>query len=121
MIIPTVGRVVWYHPTNDDPGGIHPGGPQAAIIAHVWSNTNVNLMVLDTDGIPYSRTSVYLVQGEDRSLEIGVQGYAEWPPYQKSQAAEIEKMESQSHFGKTEPEPGQESQPEHKPNPDQAA
>lgn len=85
MIQPTVGRIVWYHPTLSDPGGTVPGSVQAAIITCVWSDTCINLCVFDPDGIPYGRTSVYLLQ--DRNEDPGAPGYAEWMPYQKGQAA----------------------------------
>ena len=91
MIQPTVGRIVWYHPNLSDPGGIVPGTVQAAIIAHVWNDSCVNLGVFDPDGLPYSRTSVYLQQDEgvDQSLP-----YATWMPYQKGQAVKTEELEA---------------------------
>lgn len=55
---PSVGRVVHYY----DEVGI---GPHAATIAHVWSDTCVNLGVLDSNGEPYSRTSVNLGEGRN--------------------------------------------------------
>ena len=90
MIQPTVGRIVLYHPGPSDPGGVVPGDAQAAIIAHVWSNTSINLCVFDPDGLPYSRTSVYLQQAEDLDQSLP---YATWMPYQKGQAAKTEELE----------------------------
>lgn len=85
MIQPTVGRVVWYHPP------LHHTQPLAAIVAHVWSDTMVNLMVIDPEGNPFGRTSVFLYQG-DTDRPSGE--YAEWMPYQKGQAAKTEVLEA---------------------------
>ena len=88
MIKPTVGRVVWYHP---GPQEDHHGETLAAHIAHVWSDTCVNLMVIDPNGNPFNRTSVFLYQGDtDRPSSQ----YAEWMPYQKGQAAKTEALEA---------------------------
>ncbi len=92
MIKPTVGRVVWYHPARSDPGPLPGGGqPLAAIIAHVWSETCVNLTVFDANGTPYGRTSVFLYQGGEWKPDAG---FAEWMPYQKGQAAKTEALEA---------------------------
>lgn len=47
MIVPTVGRVVWFY--RYVPGQGHKG-PLAAHVAHVHSDTLVNLMVIDEGG-----------------------------------------------------------------------
>ena|SRR3990167_5588436 len=95
MIQPTVGRIVWYHPSPSDPGGVVPGDIQAAIIAYVWSETCINLCVFDPDGLPYSRTSVYLQQDEGVGQSLP---YATWMPYQKGQAAKTEELEAKSGY-----------------------
>lgn len=88
MIVPTVGRIVWYHPQKrgmgvGDPGPDPDGQPLAAMIAHVWSDTCVNLTVSDVNGNTYGRTSVLLVQDD---APVPDQFYCEWMPYQKGQA-----------------------------------
>lgn len=91
IIAPTVGRVVWFHPYAEDLelaryAQTHDGRPFAAIVAHVWSDTCVNLMVIDPNGGTHARTSVFLWQGgEGRPSE----NYAEWMPYQLGQAARV--------------------------------
>ena len=60
MIKPTIGRVVWYHA----PGTTSTVRPQAAIVAHVWSDTCVNLAVFDVNGAASNATSVFLYQGD---------------------------------------------------------
>ena len=68
MMTPTVGRVVYY---NDN------GSMRAAIIAHVWSENCVNLMVCDQNGNPSGRTSV--------AKGTGMYQW-DWMPYQKAKA-----------------------------------
>lgn len=104
MIVPTIGRVVWYHPNTWDPGGTLTG-VQAAHIAFVHNKSSVNLMVIDSDGNPYSRTSVYLLQ-EKNEIPPTPTGYAEWMPYQRGQAAKTEQLEAQ--LRKKEPAPEKE-------------
>lgn len=87
MIEPTVGRIVWYYPFPGEPGPSAGGQPLAAQIAHVWSDTCVNLMVVDANGNTYSKTSILLLQ--DGNPRPGL-GFCEWMPYQKGQAAKTE-------------------------------
>ena len=93
MIEPTVGRVVWYHPyQNEALGFVYPmGQPCAAIVTHVWSDTCVNLVVFDANGYPHSRTSVLLHQGDSDRPSYG---FCEWMPYQKGQATKTEALEA---------------------------
>ena len=88
MIKPTIGQVVWYHPC----GSSASDQPQAALIAHVWSDTCVNLAVFNPNGEASNQTSVFLYQGDtDRPSS----SYAEWMPYQQGQAAKTEALEKQ--------------------------
>jgi hypothetical protein len=63
-IVPTVGRVVWFTPSRltGDYGFTHIDSrkPLAAIVAHVFNDCLVNLSVFDSNGTPFSRTSVQL-------------------------------------------------------------
>lgn len=82
MIKPTVGRVVWFTPKGSNPGD----QPLAAIVAHVWSDTCVNLAIFDANGVPMANppTSILLVQ---EGAEIPSGGfYCSWMPYQVGQA-----------------------------------
>lgn len=94
-IIPTVGRVVWYYPGKDDDlqrfNTVSAGKPLAAHVACVWSDTCVNLMVIDPNGNQTSRTSVYLYPGDG---ERPSSCFAEWMPYQQGQAAKTEALEA---------------------------
>ena len=84
MINPTVGRVVWYYPGDDNIAGFnHSGIPLAAIIAYVHSDTMVNLAVFDASGSNYPEVGVPLYQGEGEKPE---NRFAEWMPYQIGQA-----------------------------------
>ena len=91
MIQPTVGRVVWYWPAEGDEIVALSGQPLAAHVAAVWSDTCVNLMVIDANGNPTNRTSVLLVQeGAPRPTH----NFCEWMPYQKGQAAKTEALQA---------------------------
>jgi hypothetical protein len=90
-IIPTIGRVVWYWPSPADDLPRIGDQPLAAHIAGIWSNTCVNLMVIDANGNTHSRTSVLLYQGEG---ERPAHCFCEWMPYQRGQAARTEKAEA---------------------------
>ena len=97
-ISPTPGRVVWYYPSKDDPlqsfSSVAAGKPLAAHVAHVWSDTCINLMVIDPNGNPTSRTSVLLHQADSERPNAS---FAEWMPYQKGQAAKTEATQADSH------------------------
>ena len=69
MLNPTVGRVVYYNT------GVN---ILAAIISWVWSDTCVNLMVIDPYGNTSGKTRVYNGQGPYEW---------DWMPYQKQKAA----------------------------------
>ena len=77
MMNPTVGRVVYFNNgTNEEPKLL------AAIIAYVWSEINVNLMVIDPNGNPFSKTSIVRASVGDSA------GKWDWMPYQKQKASE---------------------------------
>ena len=88
-ILPTVGRVVWFTPSRltGDYGFTHIDSrkPLAAIVSHVFNDALVNLSVFDSNGTPFSRTSVPLVQAGEAKSENGY--FCEWMPYQVGQAA----------------------------------
>ncbi len=83
LIKPTIGRLVHYFPRNHGDAQ----QPLPAIIAHVWSDSCVNLAIFDSNGVPMSNppTSVLLVQdGAERPIGCG---FCEWMPYQRAVAA----------------------------------
>jgi hypothetical protein len=84
MIVPTIGRVVWYFPSDDDLSKLgmnkHGEQPFDAHVIYVWSETCVNLVVFDHEGYMFAKTSVPI------NLE-GQSPHAEWMPYQREQAA----------------------------------
>lgn len=100
MIKPTVGRIVWYRPSDLDRNQmtIHsecansPEQPLAATVAYVWSDHLVNLTVSDHNGATHQRTSVMLAQDGGRAG--GIMPYCEWMPFQKGQAAKTEALEA---------------------------
>lgn len=91
MITPTVGRVVWFYPSGHKANA----QPLAAIVAHVWSDTCVNLAVFDANGkaLDAPPTSVLLLQDGNERPSGG--HFCEWMPYQKGQAAKTEKLQEQ--------------------------
>lgn len=94
MIVPTVGRQVWYRPGSYEPGmaiGSDSAQPLAATVVYVWNDTMVNLQVLDSNGHPHRRTSVLLWQGEHEPPYGS--GYCEWMPYQIGQAKREQPIE----------------------------
>lgn len=91
MIVPTIGRVVWYHPDSfSADAGFAPSPCCAALVAHVHDDSSVNLAVFDGHGNSHSRTYVPLVQDGD---ERPAGHWCEWMPYQKGQAAKTEEAE----------------------------
>jgi hypothetical protein len=99
-IQPTVGRVVWFFPHETDDlhrfGSVQDKEPLAAHVAKVWNDTLVNLMVIDPDGNPTNRTSVYLVPSDHPSdAPAPASSYATWMPFQKGQAKAQEAAASQ--------------------------
>jgi hypothetical protein len=94
MITPTVGRVVWYRPSEWDVGqgmATDYKQPFVALVAYVHTDHLVNLVVWDHNGTFFSRAEVRLKQGDEILPDNS--GYAEWMPYQKGQAAKAEALE----------------------------
>lgn len=85
MIIPTVGRVVWFYPRGKaqaDAGE----QPQAAHVAYVHGDRLVNLMAITSSGVPYPVKDVRLVQPDDEA-PLPQEAFACWMPYQIGAAA----------------------------------
>jgi len=89
LIPPTVGRVVWFYPSllTGEAGFASPTGdaPLAAVIAHVWNDTMVNLAVFDANGASHPRTSVRLIH-EELTSDRPSEAFCMWMPFQKGQA-----------------------------------
>lgn len=95
MIIPTIGRRVWYWPSAYDCGNAaqQPASgvmeadavqPCDAGICYVHGERLVNLTIADHGGFMHRRCGVQLLQEGDE-IPIG-QAYATWMPYQVGQA-----------------------------------
>lgn len=89
MITPTIGRRVWFWPSQIDRlgGDILNGmnsisGDQAfdAGVVYVHDDRMVNLSITDHLGEIHKRENVQLLQDDDKPEEG--YGYAEWMPYQ---------------------------------------
>jgi len=100
VIVPTVGRVVWYWPSAADiVGGMRLASasqPFMAQVVFVHHERLVNVIVHDHSGKPHARGAVRLVQESD--VYVAAEPRCEWMPYQKGQAAKTEEaLRSQSH------------------------
>ena len=94
MISPTIGRRVWFWPSQQDLGKTDAkpislmqrftDQPFDAGVCCVWNDRMVNLTVADHGGEMHERRSVTLVQEGD-PIPQG-QSYATWMPYQQGQA-----------------------------------
>lgn len=90
MIKPTIGRVVWYRPSEWDksgPGALvaAQGQPLDAHIVFVHGDKMINVAGFDANGVPFRRCSVTLLQDDDAAPAGSA--FAEWMPYQAAQAA----------------------------------
>lgn len=106
VITPTVGRKVWYRPSEADLAGNkgmqqYSGQPLDATVIAVWNDRMVNLKITDNAGRDYVRTSVPLRQdGDPVPGQTDGKGnfhaymHCEWMPYQKGQAAKAEAAEA---------------------------
>lgn len=108
LIVPTVGRVVWYFPgeseRKDGWSMSDEGVPLAAIIAGVINDKFVNLSVLDAQGVQRSRQTVFLTSGWAEENPNGF-GYAAWMPYQIEQAKNQLKSDAACAVRKTPSDP----------------
>lgn len=89
VISPTVGRVVWYRPSDEDHKHLAVNGdqPLVALVTTVWTDRMVNIAGFDANGVSFARTSVTLVQQGDIPPPYQ---YVEWMPYQIGQAKKHE-------------------------------
>ena len=95
VITPTIGRRVWYYPSDYDRGLLH-DKPESVIeasdkmqpcdagVCYVHGDRLVNLTVADHNGNLHKRTSVTLVQPGDEIPSDG--GFCTWMPYQMQAA-----------------------------------
>jgi hypothetical protein len=94
MIVPTVGRVVLFHPGAGFTGvAAGKGIPLPAMVARVWSDTCINVGGFDANGIPFSATSVLLIQ-DDNPVPTGGH-YCTWMPFQIGQAQKTQALEAE--------------------------
>jgi hypothetical protein len=83
IIKPTIGRVVWFYPSEHKEGD----QPCSAQIAYVHSDTCINIGYFDHNGNAKQATSVTLFHGEG---ERPKSYFCEWMPYQVGQAKKHE-------------------------------
>ena len=95
IITPTVGRKVWYRPSEHDRTGPSPmqgsqDAPLDATIVSVHSDRMVNLLVVDAVARSFPVLSATLVQPGDETPVTG--RYCEWMPFQVSTAQGASEM-----------------------------
>lgn len=87
VITPTVGRKVWLRLNGRTVEGLSAHDfhtPFDATVVYVWGDRMVNLAARDHDGVPFSITSVPLLQEGDTAPKDNA--YCEWMPYPKATA-----------------------------------
>jgi hypothetical protein len=85
MIVPTIGRRVWFFPNGWYPA-IRTNDPAQACdagIAYVHSDRMINVSIADHDGKMHNLTSVPLLQEGDETPNCA---YCTWMPYQQQAA-----------------------------------
>jgi hypothetical protein len=97
MIVPTIGRQVWYYPSDADNKAFRtdPAQPCAATVIKIpiaGDNRKVDLSIITHDGTHAYRQQVLLLQDGD-TVPQGLE-HATWMPYQKGQAAKTEAVEA---------------------------
>lgn len=85
MIVPTIGRKVYYFLRNPDGRLVsnNPALPFDVNIVYVWSDNLVNVAGFDHNGNLFARISVPINTGPDGG---GASAWCEWMPYQVGQA-----------------------------------
>lgn len=95
IITPTVGRKVWYRPSESDfkgpiPMAVVKDQPLDATVIAVWGDRMVNVDVIDIIGRHFPVLSCDLLQeGDEPNKDANgktVGRYCEWMPYQLGQA-----------------------------------
>lgn len=84
MITPTIGRVVLFTPHLAERYQSHQ--PWPALITYVHGPNMINIGGFTPNGEPFARTSVRLLQDDDKPYNDN-EAYAAWMPYQVAQAA----------------------------------
>jgi hypothetical protein len=102
VIVPTIGRIVWYTPLTNEPVLMHLDRthPMTAQVCYVNPDGTVNLLVTDHMGNTTPRTGVELIQENDGAVPASG-NYCQWMPYQ--QAAQARADEAKPSKAKVDP------------------
>lgn len=95
MIVPTIGRRVWYWPgAGNDHRVLDRTQAFDAGVVFVHDDHRVNLDVTDHTGRHFAVGNCFLYQGEDDPdpalREPPKEDFAQWMPYQRGQAAKAQ-------------------------------
>jgi hypothetical protein len=89
MIIPTKGRIVWFHRWHPVTGH---NEELAAIVCKVHSATSINVTVFDEDGTTRAEHGVFLVPDDADPGALEGKNFCRWMPYQVGQAKKYEAL-----------------------------
>lgn len=89
MITPTIGRVVWVIRPLET---LDIKQPEVGLVTYVHGDRCINVAGFNGNGIPFTLTSLALVQDDEPKPEGN---FACWMPYQKGQAAKTEALQAQ--------------------------
>jgi hypothetical protein len=85
QVNPIIGSRVWYYPSRPERDLLRPpffvkgDGPLDAGVAHVFSDSEVNLSVIDSLGHHHARQRVTFIADSDAPLPTDGSAYATWP------------------------------------------
>lgn len=97
VIVPTIGRQVWFWGFSRVVAGRPDDQPEAATVCYVHSPSMVNLQVINCNGEARSVCSVFLRQPDTEPPTNDA--YCEWMPYQIGQAAKHDTPKSAANEG----------------------
>lgn len=89
MIRPSIGRVLLIQNRDSLPKSSQ---PEPAFITYVHDDRTVNVAGFGAHGTPFAIQSIALLQDDDKAPENKNLPYAEWMPFQKTQAAKEDKL-----------------------------
>lgn len=89
MITPTIGRVVWVIRPSET---LDIKQPEVGLVTYVHGDRCINVAGFNSNGTPFSLTSLMLLQDDDAKPEGS--NFACWMPYQKGQAAKTEALQA---------------------------
>lgn len=86
-MVPTIGRIVWYYPSNDDLVICAAESECVGVMVQGVRQDLVQLSGVDGTGAPFCTDWIFLFKPDEvTSVYKQLGGYATWMPYQVAQA-----------------------------------